>query len=163
VPGVATKQEPPAISQEEREATADFDAAGNGDGGYPAGEVDDEKPRTLEDIEAVGAEIAEEPDGQLFVVEEGERVTLSSLYKRGTPVEYEFKVTGKSVKGQGGLISLDQTNVMLVLRCVPGKVEIDPTRDSDGRIEKVKIRANLKPAAVYKADSEAARVALSGE
>jgi hypothetical protein len=61
------------------------------------------------------------------------------------------------------LISLDQTNVMLVLRCVPGKVEIDPTRDSDGRIEKVKIRANLKPAAVYKADSEAARVALSGE
>lgn len=145
-------------AQEAREAGAEFDpdnpgaVGSNGNG------------QSLEERQAAGdPAVDEDDDGQMFVVEEGQRVTLSTLYKRGTPVEYEFKMTGKSVKGQGGLISLDETNVMLVVRCVPGKVEIDPTRNADGKVEKVKIRANLKPAAVYQAETDAALVALRGE
>lgn len=138
------------LSQADRESTADFDP-GNG------------LDYSLEGDLVSEPEVAEEDDGQLFVVEDAQRVTLGTLFRRGTPVDYEFKLTGKSIRGQGGLIGLGETNVLMLMRFAPGKVEVVPTRDPDGNVERVTVRTVLRPLAAYQAGSEAAEAALSGE
>jgi hypothetical protein len=146
------------ITQAEREATADFDAKQNG----AAATGDDERSR--EEAEPAG-QVGEEDDGQFFVLEEGRPVGLSTLVKRGTRVEYEFKLDGHGVPGATGmsLIGYADPDRIMVVPGRAGKVVVDPTYDGDGRVKKVTIRQHFKPTMVYDARTEAGRVALSGE
>jgi hypothetical protein len=107
----------------------------------------------------------EEDDGQLFVIEEGAKVTLGTLIKRGTSVFYEFKLGGKAIKGAGGmgLLSFDQPDMTLVVPGRAGKVEVDPTYDGEGKIKHVTVRAHFKPSTIYDGRSSAGRAALLGE
>lgn len=106
----------------------------------------------------------DEPDqGELFVLEQGKKVTLASLYARSTPVVLEWKFTGKAVKGSGenGLISFDDPDIVLVVPARAGKVEIDPTYNDDGSIKHVTLRPNVKAKTVYDARSEGAKSLMS--
>lgn len=112
---------------------------------------------------AAGGGTGEEDDGQLFVMEAGKTVTLGTLIKRGIPVEYEFRLDGKSVKGKDmALIAFDDPEITLVVPARAGKVVADPTYDADGALKSVTVRAHVKPKLVYDARTEAARAALGG-
>jgi hypothetical protein len=104
-------------------------------------------------------ETGEEEDGQLFVVEQGKRVTLANLYARSTPVEVVFKFQGRSVKGgaETGLIPFSDPELTLIVPARAGKVEIDPTYDAEGNVSKVTIRPHVRAITVYDSRSEAAR------
>jgi hypothetical protein len=136
--------------------TAARDGSTNGSGEMPPREGD-----------PIGAEPIEEEDGQYaFEIEEqGKRVTLGSLIKRGTPVKYEFKLGAKAIKGSGGmgLISFDDPEMTLVVPVRAGAVTVEPTYDGDGGIKHVTVRAAVKPLTCYDARSEAALIALRGE
>lgn len=122
-------------------------------------------PASIADRAAEG-EAEEEDDGQVaFVLEQGKRVTLGSLYRRGCPIEYEFKLSGKAVKGGSnmGLIGFEDPDLTLVVPVRAGKVEVDPTYTPEGSVKKVTVRAHVKPTAVYDARTEAARAVLTGE
>lgn len=142
------------ISQREREATAEFDpdtgaVNGNGEG------------ESVTDRAA--APIEEEADGQLFVPEHGRRVGLADLFKRGTPVTFEVKLTGKVLKGPGNLVAFSDPDVMLVVPGRAGPVVQDPVYDEDGNVKEVHVRQTIKARTFYDARSDAARIALQGE
>lgn len=145
--------------QADDELAAAREASQNGNGELQA------DGRDLPDGAADDPEVSEEEDGQLFVVEHGQRVTLSNLVKRGLPVRYEFKLSAKGVKGSGdmGLIGFGDPDITLLVPARAGKVEIDPTYDGDGTVKSVTIRAHVKPLTVYDVRSEAARMVLGGE
>lgn len=119
--------------------------------------------RSIEARAANGeAETGEEDDGQLFVVESGRKVTLSTLYGRGTPVEIEFKLGSKGVKGgqDTGLISFMDPDLVLIVPGRAGKVEVDPTYNPDGTVKKVVLRPHVKPVSAYDSRSDAGRALL---
>lgn len=106
----------------------------------------------------------EEGDGQFtFVVEEkGKQVRFSDLVKRGTPVEYAYQLTGKSLQNvSGGLIDPYKASHMIIADCVVDSVKDQYIRDADGAVEKVIIYVFLKPRVVQQAFSEAGQVMLS--
>lgn len=115
--------------------------------------------------DAAAEPFQQEDDGQTFMFEQGRKVTLGTLIARGVRVEYEIKLGGKAVKGKGemGLIGFDSPEILLVVPGRAGKVEIDPTYDADGTIDKVTVRAHIKPQMVYDASTEAGQAALRGE
>lgn len=115
------------------------DAITGGDAGDPAGEED---------------------DGQLFVLEQDKRVTLGTLYKRGTPVEFRVVLGSKSVPGDGGLISFSDPDLVLVVPARAGAVRTEPTYRDDGTLSKVTVYATMKPLSVHDSRSPAALEAL---
>lgn len=157
-----TKDELAARRAREEQEKLDADPSRT-NGGDPAG---DDGKQSIEDM-ANGAdeEHGEEDDGQLFVLEEGKTVTLGTLIKRGTPVEYEFKLSGKAIPGAKGmgLISFADPERTLIVPGRAGKVEVDPTYAPDGSVKKVNVRVHFKPTTAYDARTEAGRVALRGE
>ncbi len=130
--------------------------ASNGHG--PAENV--EPPEGV-DLESLG----DDPQDELFVLEGEKRVTLSQLISRSTPVEYEFKLGGKAVRGALGmsLVSFSEPDLTLVVPVRAGKVIVDPTYDADGAVKSVKVRVEVKPKRVYDSRSDAARQVLLGE
>lgn len=100
-----------------------------------------------------GESIAEADDGQYFVWERGTKITLSTLVKRGVPVEHAFVFGGKRVKGRGGLMGFDD-EVLNVVRFLPGPVRIVPTRDDDEKVTKVVIENHVVAKTVTPLDSE---------
>jgi hypothetical protein len=155
---MATTDAPPKggrrLTQAEREKSADFDAEN------PGG---DEEAQSLAEMQENGG--GEEDDGQLFVLEHGEQVRLSTLYARNTPVEYGFVLEGKTIKGGPGmgLIAFSDPHRTLIVPGRAGKVEVDPTYDGDGNVEKVTVRAHFKPTMAYDSRTEAGKVAFRGE
>lgn len=143
------------LAQSDDEAAAALNATDDADVGDAAG-------RSIEDL---AEDHQEEEDGQLFVMEEGRKVTLGTLIKRSTPVEYEFKMGSKGVKGGPGmgLISFTDPDLVLIVPVRAGKVEVDPTYHPDGSVKKVTIRMNVKPLTAYDAATEAGVAALRGE
>ncbi|HEX7088710.1 MAG TPA: hypothetical protein VF192_01160 [Longimicrobiales bacterium] len=100
----------------------------------------------------------EEDDGQFtFIVEEkGKALKFSDLIKRGTPVEYAYKLSGKAIPNvSGGLIDPYKTSHVLVADCVVDSVKPAYIRKGDGTVEKVTIYVELKPRIVQQAFSEA--------
>ena len=86
------------------------------------GRREDRAAAVAQDIEAAGG-VGEEDDGQLFVWEQGRKVTLGTLIARGIPVEHAFVFGGKRAKGSGGLMGFDEKPLMIV-RGKPGPVSI---------------------------------------
>jgi hypothetical protein len=143
-------------------STAASNGASNGHGSDEEGR---RAAQAIADDKAANAPTGEEDDGQLFVIEEGAKVTLGTLIKRGTSLFYEFKLGGKAIKGAGGmgLLSFDQPDMTLVVPGRAGKVEVDPTYDGEGKIKHVTVRAHFKPSTIYDGRSSAGRAALLGE
>lgn len=134
------------MSAEDDELARRRAAAKKGDDGEGA----DPDRESIEAKAAAAADVPtdEEDDGQaFFVMEHGKRVTLSTLYKRDVAVVIEFKLGSKAIKGgEGtGLVSFSDPDLLLVVPVRAGKVEIDPTYDTEGSVKKVTIRPNLKP------------------
>lgn len=100
---------------------------------------------------------------ELFVLEQERRVGLAQLYARGTPVTFEVKLTGVQLKGPANLIAFSEPDVTLVTLARAGKVEVDPTYDSDGNVKEVRVRQNIKARRFFDARSEDAALALRGE
>src|SRR5438105_4777850 len=71
--------------------------------------------RPIDDQES---QVGEEDDGQMFVWEQGRKVTLGTLIARGITVEHAFVFGGKRLKGRGGLVAFDD-DVLVIAR---GKV-----------------------------------------
>lgn len=110
-----------------------------------AGEDDDPVPNADEQFE-------------FELVEQGKTVTLSQLIARGTPTIQEWKFEGMSVKGSGGLVPFSRPDLLLLVDGRAGKVEVDPTYDDEGKVEKVTIRPHVKARYVMDARTEQARV-----
>lgn len=129
-----------ARERAEEEATGMSDH-GDGDGkrGKP---IDGQEP-----------EIGEEDDGQMFVWEQGSKVTLGTLISRGVAVEHAFVFGGKRLKGRGGLVSFND-DVLVVCRGIVGKTSLVPTRDDQERVTKVVVETHIAAKVVVPADSE---------
>lgn len=149
----ATDTQDPPLTEDELRARRDMRIAG----GEPL-----PPEESIEDIEARG-DTGEEDDGQMFVIEQGRKVTLGTLVGRNVPVTYEVKLTGKVLKGPGSLIAFSEPDVTLVVPSRGGKVEVDPVYDQDGSVKEVHVRQNIKARTFYDARTEAAQVALGGE
>ena len=129
-----------------------------------AGEQDDDggEGKTLEQLEAEGAErIAEEDDGQMFVWEQGRKVTLGTLIARGTTVEHAVVFGGKRLKGAGQLIAFDD-DVLFLTRGLVSKTSLVPTRDDDERVTKVTVEVKIAAKSVVNANSDEAESLLGG-
>lgn len=175
---MATETKDPPTTQAEREATADFDPGSapstNGNGGRPAGEVEEERVRSLEEIERAAAEqradagIDEEGDGQ-FAFEvpagpNGKELKWQDLVPKGIPVEHRVAMAGKSIPNpRGGLLDPKDLNGLLLVTYVLDHYKPQYVRDGDGAIEKVVIYAVIKPKHVVNARSDAGEVLLRGE
>lgn len=163
---MATDVQDPPMSQAEREANADFDGeAATLAGG---GEAAAERPRSMEEIAQAAHDQAqeaagEEDDGQMFVFEQGRKVTLGTLVGRNVPVTYEIKLTGRTLKGPGNLIAFSDPDVTLIAPARAGRVITDPTYNDDGSVKSVAITQHVKTLTFYDARTEAGRVALRGE
>lgn len=105
-------------------------------------------------------EQGEEDDGQMFVWEQGRKVTLGTLIARGTVVEHAFVFGGKRLKGSGGLVAFDE-DVLLVSRGRVGKTSLVPTRDDEERVTKVTIETHIAAKVVVPADSDEAMSLLA--
>ena len=116
--------------------------------------------QSLEEMEANGT-TGEEEDGQMFVWEQGRKVTLGTIIARGTTVEHAFVFGGKRLKGKGGLVSFDE-DVFLVVRGLVGTTAIVPTRDDQERVTKVTIETHIASKVVVNADSDEAMGLLAG-
>lgn len=104
-------------------------------------------------IDEQGDDIGEEDDGQMFVWEQGHKVTLGTLIQRGIPVEHAFVFGGKRLKGSGGLVGHND-DVLAITRGKVGKTSIVPTRDDDERVTKVTVETHIAAKVIAPADSE---------
>jgi hypothetical protein len=148
-------------AQEAREASAAFDPVTGDVNGNGAGESIADRAAAAESAGGEGAETGTEPDGQdFFVVERGKRVTLSTLYNRGTKVTFETQLTGKVLKGPGSLLAFSDPDITLVVPARAGKVEIDPVYDEDGGVKEVHVRQKVKAKTFFDSESDAGREAL---
>jgi hypothetical protein len=130
--------------------------AGNGGGGSVATRAEQEALATGDE-----APVDEEDDGQLFVWEQGRKVTLGTLIARGTPVEHAFVFGGKRLKGKGGLMGFDE-DALVIVRGRLDKVAVVPTRDSDEKVTKVVIETHVAAKTLVNADSDEGLGMLAG-
>lgn len=108
-------------------------------------------------------EALNEPEEELFFLDQGRRVTIGKLISQGIPIEYRVTLNAKSVKGGAdmGLLSFKDPNIILAVSAREGKVAIDPTYDSEtGEVEKATIYVNFKPQQVHDAKSAEGRALL---
>ncbi|MGH2899678.1 MAG: hypothetical protein ACRDMZ_13480 [Solirubrobacteraceae bacterium] len=122
--------------------------------------LDAEPSRAAGEAGEVG-EVGEEDDGQVFVWEQGRKVTLGTLISRGIPVEHAFVFGGKRLKGRGGLMGFDE-DVLVVCRGKVGKTSLVPTRDDDEKVTKVTVETHIGARVVVPADSDEAWGMLAG-
>ena len=108
----------------------------------------------------IPADQGEEDDGQMFVWEQGRKVTLGTLIARGTTVEHAFVFGGKRLKGKGGLMGFDDDALVLV-RGRLDKVSLVPTRDDQERVTKVTIETHVAAKTLVNADSDEAKGMLA--
>jgi hypothetical protein len=150
------------VSKDGEGATEDQLAArrargGNGNGGGSAKDraaAAEAEQRLLDEEDGkVPPAGGEEDDGQLFVWEQGRKVTLGTLIGRGIPVEHHFVFGGRRQKGSGGLMGFDETP-LLIVRGKPGKVQIVPTYDEDEKVAKVAIENHVDARIVKPAGSD---------
>lgn len=120
--------------------------------------------RAGDEPEASETSEASEPE-ELFVLEQGRRVTVSQLVARGIPIEYRVTMNSKSLKGGGdmGLLSYKDPDILLVVPARQGKVVHDPTYSEEGDVTKVTIRVNFKPLTAHDATSREGRALLGLE
>ena len=92
---------------------------------------------------------------ELFILDQGRRVTIGKLIAAGVPVEYRVSLNAKSVKGgrDMGLLSFKDPNIVLVVSAREGKVAIEPTYTEEGEVEKVTVIVNFRPQSVHDAQS----------
>jgi hypothetical protein len=126
------------------------------------GHVDDPEAaeRSLEDIEAAGG-IGEADDGQLFVWEQGRKVSLGTIIARNIPVEHAFVFGGKRLKGTGGLMGFDE-DMLIVARGLNGGVHLVPSYSDDEKVTRVVVEVHIKPKVIAPADSDQAEAMLAG-
>lgn len=129
--------------------------AGNGGGSAKDRAAAAEAEQRLLDEEdgKLPPEGGEEDDGQLFVWEQGRKVTLGTLVGRGIPVEHHFVFGGRRVKGSGGLMGFDEQPLMIV-RGKPGAVKIVPTYNDDEKVMKVAIENHVEARVIKPADDD---------
>lgn len=94
------------------------------------------------DGEDTEAPIDTADDGQMFIWEQGRKVTLGTLIARGTPIEHAIVFGGKRVKGAGALMAFDE-DVTAITRWKVAKTSIVPTRDDEERVTKVVIETHV--------------------
>lgn len=135
-------------------------AAKNGGGSVADRSLAEEQAKLDAEDGKAEPEIAEADDGQLFVWEQGRKVTLGTLIARGVPVEHAFVFGGKRVKGSGGLMSFDESPLMIV-SSKPGAVRVVPKRDDDDKVIKVTVESHVDTRVVHPADSEAGLAMIS--
>jgi hypothetical protein len=111
------------------------------------------------DAPADGEGVGEEDDGQLFVWEQGRKVTLGTLIARGTKVEHAFVFGGKRLKGRGQLMGFDADS-LIVGRGLVAKTAVVPTRDDDEKVTKVVIETHLAMKVIVPAASPEAETML---
>lgn len=121
--------------EEERKGASVAARAENGQG--ELGDSGDPEPKMGED---------------LFVWEQGKKVTLANLIDRNTPVEHVFVFGGKRIKGRGGLMGLSEQPVLIV-RGMSGGVNLVPTHDDDGKVTKVVLEQRVNAQLVVPAKS----------
>jgi hypothetical protein len=142
-----------AVSQDGAGATDD-ELAKRRKGGSSASRAELEAEQAKLDAEdEKPGDTGEEEDGQLFVWEQGRRVTLGTLVARNIDVEHAFVFTGKRVKGRGGLMALDEKSLVLV-RTLAGPVKVVPTHDDDEKVKSVVIESHVNSKVVMPAESE---------
>lgn len=107
-------------------------------GGHQEGEGGGNGSSSIEERAASGADIREEDDGQLFVWEQGRKVSLGTLIPRGVDIEHAFVFSGKRIKGKGGLMALDEKSLLLV-RTLGGGSRVIPTHDDEEKVKSVVI------------------------
>lgn len=106
------------------------------------------------------ADLDETDDEQLFVWEQGRKVTLASLIARNITVEHAFVFGGKRLKGRGGLIAFDD-DVLVLVRGRVAKTSLVPTRDDQERVTKVVIETHIRSHVIVPADSDEAASLLA--
>lgn len=104
--------------------------------------------------------VEEADDGQLFVWEQGTKVTLGTLVGRNVPVKHAFVFGGKRVKGQGGLMALDE-HPLLVVEGATSKVAVVPEHDEKGKVKSVTVEMHIGAQAVHPADSDQAEALIA--
>ena len=135
--------------------------------GVPAQDINPNDPnpngRSLADRAGDEPEPAEQEE--LFVLEQGRRVTLSQMISRGTTIEYRVTMNTKSIKGGNdmGLLPFNSPDILLVAPARQGKVTIDPTYNEDGDVLKVTVRVSFKPLTIHDATSVEGRALLGLE
>lgn len=122
------------------------------DGMATADELSRRRTARAGSIEERAADVGVESDGQLFVWEQGRKVSLASLVARNVPVEHAFVFGMKRLKGRGGLMSFDD-DVVVISRGKVGSTRIVPTRDEDEAVTKVVIETHIAAKVVAPADS----------
>ncbi len=112
-----------------------------------------------------GGEGDEYEQEELFVLEQGRRVTISNLIARNTPIEYRMTLNSRSFRGGGdmGLLPFSSPEILLIVPARQGKVIAEPTYDEGGEVEKVTIRCNFKPLTAHDATSAEGRALLGLE
>jgi hypothetical protein len=122
---------------------------GNGNGGSMAARGEQAALDTGDEPET-----GEDDDGQMFVWEQGRKVTLGTLIARGTPVEHHVVFGGRRNKGSGGLRGFGE-KPLLIVRGGIGPVKLVPTYDADEKVEKVAVEQHVTAKIVADAESEA--------
>jgi hypothetical protein len=92
--------------------------------------------------------------GELFVWEQGRKVTLGNLISKGVPVEYAFVFGGKRLKGNGQLIGMED-DVLMISRGKMGHTKLVPTRNDDETVKSVVVEVQVVPKVLQNADTEA--------
>jgi hypothetical protein len=108
---------------------------------------------------AGGGEVGEEDDGQLFVWEQGRKVTLGTLIARGIAVKPYVVFGGKRTRGEGLFDFADKP--LVLAETLPSKVEVVPTRNGDGKVTEVAVVTHFAIRELVNADSERAMSMLA--
>jgi hypothetical protein len=125
-----------ASAEADRKLEEEMGGHGDGEGGNGGSSIS-------ERAENGGEQIGEEADGQLFVWEQGRKVSLGNLIPRGVDIENVFVFTGKRVKGKGAnLMALDESGLLLV-RFLSGGPRPVPTHDENEKVTKVTVEQHV--------------------
>lgn len=126
-----------------------------GEDGYLAGERPLEQPgsSSIAERAASGEQIGEEEDGQLFVWEQGRKVSLGTLIPRGVDVSHHFVFRGKRIKAKGELQALDAKSLLLV-QGLSGGTHAVPTHDEDEKVTSVAVESIVQTKTVTAIESQ---------
>lgn len=147
-----------ATSQADRELEAEMGGHKPGEGGtengYPARENETPGSSSISERAASGeAPVGEEDDGQLFVWEQGRKVSLGSLIPRGVDVSHHFVFRGKRIKAKGELQALDAKSLLLV-QGLSGGTHAIPTHDDEEKVTSVAVESIVQTKTVTAIESQ---------
>lgn len=124
-------------------------AEGNGGNGKPLAEREEESP--------------ENEDGQFTLELAGRTVKLGGLVKANTPINYHYKVTGRSIPDVSKQAVIDpyESSFLMVADCVVDSIKPAYIRDGEGKVTEVNLYVELKPRFVLNALSEAGETVVA--